>query len=469
MHSIIISTLAEYQTEFWVPVGKALEASGHAVTFVSCDTRSTRMLEAAGLDVLEATVSARAAALGAADPVSVCATHGISDPAPLIAHERIAFAERSTATALRKLAGALIVGDAAIERARGKGQPVLVQELGGFASVLGLHHAALSAKVDTIMIEPSFFKGRMLFVANSLNAPKITAPGQISPSADLAAYIDDALASGTVVIPAKDRHLYAGPGSKLLKPHNIRRFVEKSRDKYILGAEQEFGAIGLQLRSHLKMLAGAAKMRGHYSDFRELGRFLYFPLHVPGDIALTLRSPEFCDQIALLDYLCRVAPVDLTIAIKEHPAMIGAVPSKALIALKKQYDRFAIIRPDANNYDVLRAAECIVTINSKSGAEAGLLGKQPIVLGDAFYREAPFARTIDHISELGPAIAQQISRPRAAISADETHSFFATLWERSLPGELYAPNQANIAAFTDSLLAALDRRNSEDEKVRLSA
>lgn len=469
MHSIIISTLAEYQTEFWVPVGEALETSGHAVTFVSCDTRSTRMLEAAGLDVIEATVSARASALGAADPVSVCNAHGITDPASLIAHERIAFAQRSTATCLRKLAGALVIGDAAIERARDKGQPVLVQELGGFASVLGLHHAALHARINSIMIEPSFFKGRMLFVANSLRAPKIAAQGRVDMPAELTAYIENALASGTVVIPDKDRHHYLGPVSKLLKPHNIRRFVEKSRDKHLYGAEQEFGAIGLQLRNHLSMLAGSIRMRGHYTDFRDLGRFLYFPLHVPGDIALTLRSPEYCDQLALLDYLCRVAPVDLTIAIKEHPAMIGAVPSEALIALKKEHDRFAIIRPDANNYDVLRAAECVVTINSKSGAEAGLLGKQPIVLGDAFYRGAPFARAIDHVTQLGPAIAQQVSAPRPALCADETHGFFAALWERSFPGELYAPSKSNIAAFTASVEAALDRQECDNEKVRLSA
>ena len=53
-------------------------------------------------------------------------------------------------------------------------------------------------------------------------------------------------------------------------------------------------------------------------------KYIYFPLHVPNDIALTLRSPEFVDQLSLVDYLCRITPLGYKLAIKEHPTTIGA-------------------------------------------------------------------------------------------------------------------------------------------------
>ena len=94
MQSLIISTLAEYQAAFWVPVAQMLEASGYPVTLVSFDTRSTAMARAANLDVIEATQSAREAALDGDDPRTICAGLGIDNPGPLLTHERFAFAMR---------------------------------------------------------------------------------------------------------------------------------------------------------------------------------------------------------------------------------------------------------------------------------------------------------------------------------------------------------------------------------------
>lgn len=462
MQSLIISTLAEYQTRFWVPVALVLQQYGHAVTLVSCDTRSTEMIRAAGLDCIEATMSARRAAVGARNPQEVATSRGIANPGALLTHERFAFGLRDTGELLVKLAGAILIGEAAIERARAKAAPdrppILVQELGGFASVLGLHYAALNAGIESLFIEPSFFKGRMLFVENTLGAMRLKGFARAPVSSDCAAYFDEALASGTVVVPLKDRHHYASAATKLVNPHNVRRLIEKARDKYLLGAEQEFGAIGHHVATHARMLLASAKLRGRFTQLEALDRFLYYPLHVPGDVALTLRSPEYLDQIALLDYLCRIAPTGMTVATKEHPAMIGAVPGERLLALAKRYDNFAILPPSTNNYAVLRKAERIVTVNSKSGAEAGLLGRSAIVLGDAFYRDAPFATPVDRLHDIEAALCAAA----VPVSENDVRGYFAALWQRTYPGELYVVSNANVEMFTESLLQALAYRTETD-------
>ena len=46
--------------------------------------------------------------------------------------------------------------------------------------------------------------------------------------------------------------------------------------------------------------------------------FVYYPLHVPADMALTLRSPEYLDQVATIDFLLRTIPDSHVLVAKEH-------------------------------------------------------------------------------------------------------------------------------------------------------
>jgi capsule polysaccharide export protein KpsC/LpsZ len=143
------------------------------------------------------------------------------------------------------------------------------------------------------------------------------------------------------------------------------------------------------------------------------------------------------------------------VAIKEHPAMIGAIDADRLIGLVERHDNLVLLPPSTNNYAVLRRAAAVVSVNSKSGAEAGLLGKPVIVLGDAFYREAPFAVPLDSVSELEASLQAVLSGDRAAASDERVRRWFAALWPLTLPGELYVPEAGNVETFTASLIEAV--------------
>ena len=197
------------------------------------------------------------------------------------------------------------------------------------------------------------------------------------------------------------------------------------------------------------------KLAGHYTPLDDIDDFLYFPLHVPGDIALTLRSPEYLDQLALVDYICRHLPDGVRLAIKEHPAMVGMMQPDRLKAMLRRYPRLALIDPGTNNYAVMRRAKGVVTINSKTGAEAGLIGLPVIVLGDAFYREAPFAHALDNLVDL-PAAMQKLVDGEASCSAGPARlDWFAGAWELSRPGELYVTGADEVRTFTDTLTSYL--------------
>lgn len=454
MVKLIISTLAEYQTRFWIEVGRELARQGREAMFLSFDSRSNEMLRGAGLAFVDATASAQAAVLRDRNPLAICRQFGVNNPSIWLTHEKFAFGVADSDRLLRKLAGAMLLAHDAIDSVAQRGPCAVVQELGGFLSVLGTHFAAKSCGAPSWFIEPSFFRGRLLFNEGSLAATKLPGGAAAVPTAEMRRYLEETTANNQIVIPQKDRHQYTSAFRKVVNRRNARRLAEKLRDKHLLGKEQEFGHIGSHVTAHARMIVASRQLARHYTSPGEVGRFLYYPLHVPGDVALTLRSPEYLNQSALIDYLCRVAPLDLKIAVKEHPAMIGAMGARDLLDLKRRYDRFVILPPQTNNYDVLRRADAVVTVNSKSGAEAGLLGRRVLVLGDAFYRDAPFARPVAGLADLATAI-EEVSRADTAPPApDAVERYFAALWERTGPGELYVEDPRNVSAFTASLLEA---------------
>lgn len=453
MPNFLITTLAEYQTRFWVEIGKELQLRGHETLFLSFDSRSNELLQDAGLRWIDGTEKARAIALGQEDPLAVCRRFGIDEPVRWLTHEKFAFGLRDSDALQRKLAGTLCIAEQALSSFSESGPFTLMQELGGFLSVLGTHFAAKASGVPSWFIEPSFFRGRLLFIEGGIDAFRLPGGARNAPSGEVAAYLTDTLERGLIVIPEKDRHQYTTAFRKVVNLRNFKRLWEKLVDKHLFGKQQEFGHIGRHVGTHARMIAASQKLARHYTALPDLGPFVYYPLHVPGDVALTLRSPEYLDQIALIDYLCRVTPLQCRIAVKEHPAMIGAMGSEPLLKLKRRYDRFAILPPSTNNFEVLQAAAAVVTVNSKSGAEAGLMGQSVLVLGDAFYRDAPFARPVDRLGDLASALTGELDGRTARPSPDEVRQYFAALWPRTLRGELYSTDRENIAAFTNSIVA----------------
>jgi hypothetical protein len=458
--AIVITTLAEYQTRFWVLVAAELSRNGIAPRFISFDDRSTEMISQAGFPVLSA---------NDAEPVTDEARReqifrqvGIKGLGFWTSHERFAFGRTDTDAMHEKLARSILLAERAIAEARAEHRSVImVQEVGGFLSVIGSFFSARTAGIDHWFIEPAFFRGRMMLRRGDFAAPRFD--GNHAPTDAMNAYLDKTLQDGAIVIPRKDAHQYRPVVTKVINRRNAVRLFEKLRDKYLLGKRQEFGFIGNQVGTHLRMIRNAKRLRGAYVPLDRMERFIYYPLHVPGDMALTIRSPEYLDQLSLIDFLCRTLPDNCSLAVKEHPAMVGGVAADRLLDLLKRYDNLVLLDPTTNNYSVMRQAACVVTVNSKSGAEAGLLGKRVFVLGDAFYRDAPFAIPVARLADLPGMLAAELATESPSLMAPAHVEWFANVWELSLPGELYVIEPASVAEFAQSLLSIAAAPDEQDQ------
>jgi hypothetical protein len=305
-----------------------------------------------------------------------------------------------------------------------------------------------------VFIEPSFFKGRVFFVKNSFSALPVPGPNSLTVSNEVNNYIDHTIQSQSIILPAKDIHHYRAAAKKILSLHNMRRLVEKFKDKYVGGYREEFTHIGGHVARHFRMAINSQRLRRYYQPKPPRETFIYYPLHVPTDVALTLRSPEYFDQYSLVDFLCRTVPFPCKVVIKEHPALVGALDYTRTRGLLTQHDNLVLLDARLNNYQVLQTACAVVTVNSKSGAEGLLIGKPVVVLGDAFYRTCQLVHAIDHLGEL-PERIKVVLKGKEVSDKTGIRRYFQDVWNHSYPGELYVVTRDNAEIFANSLFCYL--------------
>lgn len=452
----VITTLAIYQTRFWAKVAHQLQAQGHTVAFLSFDDRSTEYLAEKKFRVYSTNTEDKQQAECLMQNIEASlADYKIDNVNFWLTHERFAFDLHNSHKMSLRLFTYLVFADRILSDLSKDSQPVMIQELGGFISVIASFFSARKHGVDNWFVEPSFFRGRQFFLKNRFGAIEIPQMPVDAACSEVKAYLSEVQENKTIVVPLKDKHHYSAALNKIFNWHNVRRLIEKSIDKYLLGKHQEFGHLGSHVFRHAGMFLNSMKLKGSYTELSKLERFVYYPLHVPGDMALTLRSPQFLDQLGLIDYLVRNLPNGYKLAIKEHPAMMGAVDAGRLKRLLKRYDQLALINPAENNFDVLSRCEAVISVNSKSGAEAILLGKPVLVLGDAFYRDSPLATPVASIIEVGTRLRERLAEPWTPDNSVELERYFEQVWRCTHPGELYVESESNTKVFTKSLIDSI--------------
>lgn len=454
MTAVVFVPLALNQVRFYVALARLLRERGIPSGFISLHEPSLSLIARVGFPVVNLfALTPRRLDPLPAEVQRLAERYGITNINRLISHERVTYEIRDSGYLLSKLAAYLLASERALTRLSDilGGSLEVVQELGGFLSVLATFYVARAHGFDVTLIEPSFFRGRVFFLKNTIAAMPIRPSGRaVAP--EVRAYLDETIAQQRIVVPAKDVHHFRSPWRKLLSGYNLRRFLQKAGEKYLLGQREEFSYLRTQMRLHFRSALNERRLRRLYSPLPQDRKFLYYPLHVATDVALTLRAPEYLDQCALLDYLARNVPVTYLLVAKEHPAMVGGIDYVRVRDLLRRYDNVRLLPPDLNNLEVIRRASAIVTVNSKSGAEAILLNRPVLALGDSFYRASGLVLTAT-LSDVPDVLQRIVTMPPRG--QREIEAFFQGVWESSYPGELYDTDEANCERFVESLVAHL--------------
>lgn len=445
---IVFSTLAFNQTMFFVKIGKKLVKSGYGVKFISFHQRSNEYIKQNNFEIYDAFKSQKQ--ISEADYIDIEKKYNVKLNR-LISHEKYFYRESSSNKILKKVTNYFLTIERILDVIENdfNGKITIVHELGGVSAIQVLYQISQYRKLDNIFLEPSFIKNRIFLLKNTMNALKVELTNTDIISDGVREYLDDIVRNKTIVVPEKDKWRHGNSFDIISNIRWYRRLIEKLIDKYILGYKEEFNHIFNWVSQHGRMIINRIRILPYYGKMPQ--RYIYFPLHVPADMALTVRAPELLDQYTLIDYLARSIPITHKLVIKEHPAFVGGTDFKRIIDLLSTHDNIILSRP-INNFDIVNYCDLLITINSKAGVEAIISEKPVIVLGDAFYKNTPLVSYINDISKLKDAIPLSIKLCEKNIPGTQIGNFIQAIWDNSIPGEIYSLHDVNINNISNSLI-----------------
>lgn len=336
-----------------------------------------------------------------------------------------------------------------------------VHEIGGWLGNRSLEMVSQKHECDNVYIEPSMFRGRIIMFRNSFLPviPRLHTYGELSPEDVKRAegFIESSVKTTTVIMPFKDISKYKDVGLGFaFNLKNFRNALKGIHRRYVVNKGEELVAplpdIAMQ---YVKRAMRRKFLARSYSRPVEGEKYLYYPLHMPIDMQILVRSPQFFDQYYLIEYIARMLPQGYKLYFKEHPVSIGMYDYPRMRALTK-IPNVRLIDPRVNSHPIIARAKAVITVNSKVGFEALYHRKPVITLGDSFYRNRGLTLDVDDLAKLDKAI-QAVDKFQ--VDREKLVAFVHTLYEASYAGELYQNQESNYSAFGTSLLGFLGENN----------
>ncbi len=118
-----------------------------------------------------------------------------------------------------------------------------------------------------------------------------------------------------------------------------------------------------------------------YYPFENLGKFVYFPLQVQPEEVIDVMAPYFTNQIEIARLVAMSLPGDYTLAVKEHPAMVGMRPPSYIKKIART-PNVKLIDYRIPSEKVLQKTSLVVSPSSTTLVEAAFYNKPAIQLGD---------------------------------------------------------------------------------------
>ncbi len=118
-----------------------------------------------------------------------------------------------------------------------------------------------------------------------------------------------------------------------------------------------------------------------YYPFGKLKKFVYFPLQFQPEDTIDITAPYFSNQIETARKIAMSLPGDYTLAVKEHPAMIG-YRSPSYLEKIARTPNVKLIDYRINSEDIIKRMDLVVSPNSTTSAEAAFYYKPAIQLGN---------------------------------------------------------------------------------------
>ncbi len=339
----------------------------------------------------------------------------------------------------------------------------VVEETGGWIECQAVYNIARKLGIPHHFVEPGPVRNTVVFAKDSMSVdfgpPR--RGSELSP-AELGAvreYVSGITSSPGLLVPHKDKAYYRDATFfNVINPNTFRKLIRIIHRKVFINRfEETFSTRKLAMR-YLKSVARRTLLSPYYvKPDPGAGKYVYFPLHMPYDLQILVRAPQFFKQEYVVEMISRALPQGLNLLIKEHPVSIGWYPFGMMRRLAK-LPNVLILHPSVSSHEVIRGAEAVITINSKVGFEALAYYKPVITLGASFYRGKGATFDACDLADLASII---IKASVDGASRDAIDGLLATVLARSKPGDLYDLSEGNVRMFHAALRSEIGGQRAE--------
>lgn len=326
-----------------------------------------------------------------------------------------------------------------------------LHEIGGWIGSRLLEVISQNNNCKNIYIEPSPFRGRVLLFKNSY-FPKIqdfTTENYNEYISVVEDFINSSIKSNMVIKPFKDLDKYHDVRANYL--FTKRRFLSPFKAfyrRYVINKGDELVAPLLTIFKYHVYRYINRKILKHFCSIPNVrDKYVYFPLHMPVDMQILVRSPQYYDQYYLLEYISRTLPVGYKLYFKEHPVCVGTYDFFKMKSLSKLHN-VRMIDPMVNSHELIKNSCAIITVNSKVGFEALLYSKPVITLGYSFYRGNGLTIDVTNLIELPQKIRESND---FKINPEKLKHFISRVYKSTFKGELYKYDYKNYSDFAKSI------------------
>lgn len=261
---------------------------------------------------------------------------------------------------------------------------LIMQEIGGMVAHVSCFYATKLKKINNIFIEPSLVKSHSLFLLNTMALEKSIIVNSLSDAKKIKyKYIQGVINKSLKVHNEKDQHYFSENSflNIFIKKYYLFSFFRKIKNN-IYANKSEFNNLLFHLSKILLQLKNYFFFsKKNISKLENLKNYIYFPLHVQNDFALTLRAKSCLDQVKVLKKKIILSKDDILV-FKEHPLSPYSYNYKKIINCNKQ---FFFVKHSYKSFNVIENSKLVITINSKSGVEAMVMGKPVFCLVNNYY------------------------------------------------------------------------------------
>ena len=253
---------------------------------------------------------------------------------------------------------------------------------------------------------------------------------------------------------------YAFPRNMAMHPRRAANFVHLLARRYVTrppGADSlhPFRFAQLYLRQRLN----AAQLRRSYHAVGDRP-FVFYPVHVSRDTQISVRAHQWENQLSLIEHIAGALPFGYELAIKEHPAQVGALPPEALRALLERCSHIRLLDPGINAHAILVQCSAVATINSTTGFEALCFGKPVVTFGHSPYRGLGLTFDVVDPFESPRLFLEALRSPGP--STEDVLRYVAFLYRRSAPGFSLSDDagDANLEHYAEYLARQFEQSSS---------